>query len=629
MKSWKLAGWALSLAMAATPLHGMAQQGGAPILEPKATLIVTCDLACNWRLAGESGRIEAGSSAKIKVKPGLYVITATTLDGLDETTYKIAVKAAGQNTTRVALLPKRDARLKAEQQARDKAQQEAADRAVRDQLARDKAAQDAKDRAARNQQARDKAARDKAEKDAKDKTAQEAAARLQPRTLEGHTGLVHSVAFSPDSRTLASGGMDHTIKLWNVTSGQVVMNLQGHAGAIWSVAFSPDGHTLASGSWDKTIKLWDVASGQLLRTLQGHADYVLTVAFSPDGRTLASGSRDKSIKLWDVASGQLLRTLQGHANGVTSVAFSPDGRTLASASADKTIKLWDAASGQFVRTLQGHTAFVYSVAFTPDGKTLASGGEDLSIKLWDAASGQLLRTLPSTGGYVYSIAVSPDSHNLVSGTSDYDTVKLWNLSSGQLLRKMNGYGGNINSVAYSPDGRTVASGGDDHTIKLWDVTDLRQPTDNAEHVTTDTTPIQPVAITPHPRPESFFGYSVPGTGRMVRVDDSSLTKVVRAFVRVSLKSRMQAKDTDTDESHPNQVLRLSTVTTEEPLAQCRYLAKVVTLTYWFEDLAPVTPQSSTQPAASVARGEECITTDADDAERKAAAKAVSNLRIGN
>jgi serine/threonine protein kinase len=288
------------------------------------------------------------------------------------------------------------------------------------------------------------------------------------RTLRGHSDTVDSVAFSPDGLTLASGSNeDHTIKLWEVYSGQLLNTLQGYSNSDLSVAFSPDGRTLASGGHDKdyTIKLWDAASGQLLRVLQGHSGTVESVAFSPDGRTLASGSADCAIKLWDTASSQLLRTLQS-TSSVYSVAFSPDGRTLASGSADNTIKLWDAASGQLLHTLQGHSDSVLSVAFSPDGRTLASGSLDHTIKLWDAASGQLQHTLEGHSSTVFSVAFSPDGRTLASGSRD-NTIKLWNVNSGQLLRTLQGHSDSVESVAFSPDGRTLASGSADHTIKLW------------------------------------------------------------------------------------------------------------------------------------------------------------------
>ena len=79
-------------------------------------------------------------------------------------------------------------------------------------------------------------------------------------TLAGHTGAVFSIAFSPDRATLASGGEDYTVRLWDVPTGRQIQLLEGHSNAVPEVAFSPSGNILASSSYDGTVKLWSVAT---------------------------------------------------------------------------------------------------------------------------------------------------------------------------------------------------------------------------------------------------------------------------------------------------------------------------------------------------------------------------------
>ncbi|MEU5031823.1 WD40 repeat domain-containing protein [Streptomyces milbemycinicus] len=291
----------------------------------------------------------------------------------------------------------------------------------------------------------------------------------QRAALTRRSGLVESVAFSPDGHTLASSARDGRIQLWDVATGGLRATLTGHTGIVWSVAFSPDGRTLASGGDDETVRLWDVATGKPRTTLTGHTDVVDSVAFSPDGRTLASGGDDETVRLWDVATGKPRTTLTGHTDPVKTVAFSPDGRTVASSAMDGKIRLWNAATGRLRATLTGQSyAVVQTVAFSPDGRTLASSDGDGTIRLWDAATGKPRAALTGQSNAVETVAFSPDGHTLASGGDD-ETVRVWDVKTGEPRATLTGHTGTVWSVAFSPDGHTLASGGDDETVRVWDV----------------------------------------------------------------------------------------------------------------------------------------------------------------
>lgn len=153
---------------------------------------------------------------------------------------------------------------------------------------------------------------------------------------------VYQIALSPDGNWIAIATANPEIEVRSLVTGDLHARLQGHSDAVYAIAFSPDSRLLASGSrdWDRTVRLWDVASGSLLDTLSSHADSVRAIAFAPDGRVLASGGSDRAIVLWDVVTRKPLRTLKGHKAAVTCLAFSPQCDRLASGSDDKTIRLW-------------------------------------------------------------------------------------------------------------------------------------------------------------------------------------------------------------------------------------------------------------------------------------------------
>ena len=296
-------------------------------------------------------------------------------------------------------------------------------------------------------------------------------------SLQAHSEAVYDLSLSPDGKTLATGSLDNTVKLWDMETKEYIGTLEGHSNYINAVSFSPDGMRLASCSRDNTVRLWDMETHTEIATLGGHERSVLGVAFSLDGTRLASGGRaelndaDGQVKLWDVETQTNIATLEGHTGLVWSVAFSPDGKTLATVSSDATVKLWDVDTQTNITTLEGHEDSVLSVAFSLDGKTLTTGSSDNTVKLWDVATRTNIATLEGHTGTVWSVAFSSDGKTLATASSDA-TVKLWDVDTQTNIAILEEHTQIVWSVAFSPDGKTLISGSGDGAVKFWDMSSI-------------------------------------------------------------------------------------------------------------------------------------------------------------
>ncbi|NQT13008.1 MAG: TIR domain-containing protein, partial [Planctomycetes bacterium] len=286
--------------------------------------------------------------------------------------------------------------------------------------------------------------------------------------LEGHANSVWSVSVTPDGKTVVSGSVDKTLKVWDLETGQCRATLRGHTDSVSGVAVTPDGKRVVSRPVATTLNVWSLETTQCIATLDGAAAYNWGVAMSSDGRTLVSGASDNALGVWDLETKQLSRKLGGHTRYVRGVAISDDGRIAVSGSADRTLKVWDLETGQCRYSLEGHTSQTDGVAIAPDVKTVVSGSADNTLRVWDLETGQCRATFEGHTGPVFAVAVTPDGKRVVSGSGD-NTVKVWDLATGRCSTTFEGHTDEVYGLAVTPDGKTVISGSADSTLRVWDL----------------------------------------------------------------------------------------------------------------------------------------------------------------
>lgn len=286
--------------------------------------------------------------------------------------------------------------------------------------------------------------------------------------LKGHANAVIGIAITPDGRKAVSGSLDHTLRMWDLDSGECLATFKGHTAAVYGVSITPDGKKVVSGSKDRTVKVWDLNSSKCLATFREHSNWISGIAVTPDGKKAVSGSADRTLKVWDLDSGKCLCTLEKHAStiGPWAVAVASDGKIVVSGSYDDTLRVWDLDSGECLVTFKGHTGDVYGVAITPDGKKAVSGAQDKTLKVWDLDSSECLATFEGHTAAVNGVVITPDGRRVVS-SSDDRTLKLWDLDSGECLVTFEGHTHVVYGVAITLDGRRVVSGSHDHTIRVW------------------------------------------------------------------------------------------------------------------------------------------------------------------
>jgi WD40 repeat protein len=324
------------------------------------------------------------------------------------------------------------------------------------------------------------------------------------RCCRGHENWIGCLAWSSDSRIIASGSRDNTIRLWDSATGREMCSCPGHGvkgdaakDGVSQLLFSSDAKTLLSLGHDNTVRVWHTATGKELRRFAGYQEPVWTVGLSPDGKTVGAvikqaASTTKTspgeqttvtdrpyaaeVWLWDTDTRKQINRwpLPGD---LSLTLFSPDFKTLVTAArkgekSDK-IKVWDPRTGILLRSF-GEIPF--TAAFSRDGKRLAVTMPEY-FQVWDVATGKELNRLPHDhGGTIWNVAMCPDGNLLTWGP-----IQFWDGATGKEIRRFGGRSHGFYQIAFSPDGKLLAGGATDQ-IGLWDVHSTKEVRRFRDHV---------------------------------------------------------------------------------------------------------------------------------------------------
>jgi RNA polymerase sigma factor (sigma-70 family) len=323
------------------------------------------------------------------------------------------------------------------------------------------------------------------------------------------------IAFTPDSKTLLAAGIDDSLILWDVATGNERRRLKEGFTNLFAMALSADGKLIASAVGGKTIRLTDLASGRDRFGTDGHQHAIWSATFAANGTMAATVGGGNDIFLWETATGRQLGRLRGHTADVTWVGLSADGSQLVSHGADKTARFWDPGTRKEVRKIElakaegwfngqltpDGKAYVHShskpgknviqlvdattgkarwsvnggqmwfgAAFTPDGRTLVAWSADLTVYLLDPATGKQRKQyriaderaalLPGRGYASYTLVLSPDGGLLGYG-SQHRSLFILETATGKVLYRQDNVPDpqGVSAIAFSPNGKMLAWGG--------------------------------------------------------------------------------------------------------------------------------------------------------------------------
>ena len=300
------------------------------------------------------------------------------------------------------------------------------------------------------------------------------------KATKAHKKWITSISFKPlhlykenEIIKFISTGKDGFLKMWNATTGKIIISTLAHEQSITKTIWSGE-NIIYTCSEDQTVKIFDENLSHI-KTLHGHSHWINTMALNTEyilrtgcydyenikgndyllfsekikklnyeqkishalnrynkfkqkinsSEKLVTGSDDNTLILWDqkISNKPLIRMV-GHQGIVNDVKFSPNAFYLASASFDKCIKIWNANTGTFLFNLRGHVGPVYQLAWSPNSKMLLSCSKDSTLQCWNIQTKKAMHNLPGHADEIYTVDWAPNGIKAASGSKD-QRVRIW------------------------------------------------------------------------------------------------------------------------------------------------------------------------------------------------------------
>jgi WD40 repeat protein len=283
--------------------------------------------------------------------------------------------------------------------------------------------------------------------------------------------LATAVQWAPDNSRVAVGNDDGTIQVWSLETGNIVAVLGGHTSGVSSLAWSPDSRWLAtSGRSDHNVRVWEAATGELMAVLEGHTAEVTAISWSADSKQVASTGFDSVLRIWNVAQEQQEISYQVNALGpALALTWSPDGAQIVVSGQTGLVQIRPPNRNERTITLDGHTLPVPALAWATDNSRFASGDNGGQLLVWETAvtdSSEPSLTIPA-GGSIRHVTWAPDNSMLAANVGP--TTRFWDTATGNLLYTLDNQHPFSGNSAWSPDGKLLATVGSDGLVQIWQV----------------------------------------------------------------------------------------------------------------------------------------------------------------